>query len=634
MGENQRNVSGMIPAPEQAFREILEKLFEGILVLNHDLKPLYINAAGERLMRSSRDVLLGASLLDLYPEIKNSSLERELLLVVKKRKVSEFEWFFQPWNAWFSVRLSPMADDGVYCFFREITEKKLSEAKVQDAEDRFRFVVESSELGFWYCDLPFSDLQWDTATKRHFHLPPDAAVTIDLFYERLHPEDREPTRRAIEHSIQAKTRYDVIYRTVSADGKRLNWIRAIGRTAYSSEGNPVRFDGITIDVTPLKLAEEKLRESHKRKDEFLAVLSHELRNPLAPIRFALESLKMQPDDPTVMRKGLDMMERQLNHMIRLVDDLMDVSRISQGKISLEKKRLELGAIVEISLEATRFLFSGASQTVTVLPSKSELWVDADEVRLSQALINLLTNASKYSPPDTSISIQLERAGDLGRIIVSDHGIGISSEALLGVWEMFSQVKTELGHGQGGLGIGLALVKQLIELHGGTVSATSSGMGLGSTFVIEIPLSSDADVQPRSDGNTHSSTNPQSLRILLVDDNRDAAEGLSDLLTSCGHSTQIATSSAAALGIAFSFNPDVIFLDIGLPELNGYQIARELRSRPSTTHALLIALTGWGSEEDKIKAKKAGFDFHLTKPAKWEEIREILGRYPFSKKQSR
>lgn len=379
-------------------------------------------------------------------------------------------------------------------------ERVRAEAALRQSEERSAFVRRSSGVGFWYCDLPFDVLQWDDLVKAHFHLPPDAAVTIETFYDRLHPDDREATRQAIERSIAGQTPYNVDYRTVDPVTGAANWVRAIGRTFYAADGTPTRFDGVTLDVTEQRQAEASLRESEgqlrdadRRKDEFLATLAHELRNPLAPIRNGLQVMKVVGVDG-VIEQARSMMERQLTQLIRLVDDLLDVSRVTSGKLDLRRERIELASVIESAVETSRPLFEQAGHALAVVMPEEPVFLDGDPTRLSQIVSNLLNNSAKYTPRGGNVELTVSREHSVAVVLVKDDGIGIPPAMLGKVFEMFTQVDRALEKTTGGLGIGLSLVKGLVEMHGGSIEARSEGQGQGSQFIVRLPI----DVESRAD----------------------------------------------------------------------------------------------------------------------------------------
>ncbi len=365
----------------------------------------------------------------------------------------------------------------------------------------------------------------------------------------------------------------------------------------------------------------RLKEADRRKDEFLATLAHELRNPLAPIRNGLQLLRLSGGNGVPGEKARAMMERQLDQMVRLVDDLMDVSRINQGKIELRKERIDLAAVLTTAIETSRPLIEAMGHQLEVVLPEQALEVEADLTRLAQVFSNLLNNASKYSERGGHITLIAERQGSDALVTVRDKGIGIAADQLPRIFEMFSQVKSALERSQGGLGIGLSLVKQLLEMHGGRIEARSDGPGRGSEFIVRLPACSASQRHPhieacRPDIKT-------ALRILVVDDNRDSADSLAEVLGLMGGDTRTAYDGEEAVASALEFRPDAIVLDIGLPKLNGYEACRRIRALPGINRAVLIAQTGWGQDEDRQRTQSAGFDHHLVKPVDPDLLMKLL-----------
>jgi CheY-like chemotaxis protein len=361
----------------------------------------------------------------------------------------------------------------------------------------------------------------------------------------------------------------------------------------------------------------QLQEADHRKDEFLATLAHELRNPLAPIRNAIQIIR-QSDE----RQARDMMERQVSQMVRLVDDLLDISRISRGKLQLRKERVGLADVLNAAVETARPVIEASAHELTVTMPPQPIVLQADPTRLAQVVANLLNNAAKYTEKAGHIWLTAERRGNEAVVSVRDTGIGIPAEQLPLIFQMFSQVASALERSQGGLGIGLSLVKGLVELHGGTIEARSGGPGKGSEFTVHLPLVDVLEAQTPS-GDGEKAQTVQKCRILVVDDLRDAAESLAMLLRMMGHETRTAYDGLEAVQTAAAFQPNVVLLDIGLPKMNGYEAARRIRSEPWGGNVTLVALTGWGQEEDKRRSLEAGFDHHLTKPVDPAALAKLL-----------
>ena len=394
---------------------------------------------------------------------------------------------------------------------------------------------------------------------------------------------------------------------------------------FGPEGTVEYVISVTHDVTDHKRYEEALRDQDRRKDEFLATLAHELRNPLAPIRNGLQILRLAPDGEDALEIR-EMMERQLAHMVRLIDDLLDVSRISRGKFELKRELVQVQDVLDHAIETSQPLIEAGRHELIIQPPDEPVWLDGDLTRLAQVVSNLLNNSAKYTPNGGRITLSAGFEGDNAIIRVTDNGSGISAEMLTQVFEMFTQVDRTLDRAQGGLGIGLSLVRRLVEMHGGTIAADSPGLGLGSVFTVRLPVAlppmtrSISGTPPeRPERSSTSST----LRVLMVDDSDDGATSLALLLQVWGHTTRISHDGPQAIEAAREFRPDLVFLDIGLPVMDGYEVCRRLRDNPDLSRTIFVALTGWGGEEDKKRAQDAGFAFHLVKPVDPDQIEDVL-----------
>jgi PAS domain S-box-containing protein len=379
---------------------------------------------------------------------------------------------------------------------------------------------------------------------------------------------------------------------------------------------------VTRDVTAQTRANEALREADRRKDEFLAVLAHELRNPLAPLRNGLEVIRLAGDDPAAVAKARAMMDRQLGHMVRLIDDLLDVSRITRGKMTLRRGRVALADAVGAAVETARPLIDAAGHALTVALPPDPVVLDADLTRLAQVFANLLTNAAKYTPRGGRIALTAERRPGEVAVAVRDTGVGVPPEHLAGIFDMFSQVDRTLERSAGGLGIGLALVRGLVEMHGGSVAAASDGPGAGSTFTVRLPVA-DVPAPAAPAGDDGDAEAAAGRRILVADDNRDAAASLAALLRLRGNEVRTAHDGAEAVTAAETFRPDAILMDVGMPRLNGYDAARRIRERPWGRGVRIIALTGWGQEADRERSRAAGCDGHLVKPVALADLDALL-----------
>ncbi len=406
------------------------------------------------------------------------------------------------------------------------------------------------------------------------------------------------------------------------DGSRRT-VLAHANPLHDDHGQLLGAVNVLVDISDRKHAEDMLREADRRKSEFLAMLSHELRNPLAPLRNGLQIMRLANGDRSVMEQARKMMERQLEHMVRLIDDLLDLSRITNGKIELRKERIELQAAVNDAVEASRPLIEASGHELAVTLPPRPICVDGDRTRLAQVFTNLLNNSAKYTPRGGHIALTVEPQGSDVVVTVQDDGIGIPADVLPHVFEMFTQVDRSLDREQGGLGIGLSLVRGLVEMHGGRVEAHSDGCGKGCQFIVRLPVALSSADGTRDDCEEDGPGRATSYRILVVDDNRDSAVSLALMLQIMGHTTRAAHDGLEGLEAARTFHPDVVLLDIGLPRLNGYDVSRRIREQPWGRNMVLIALTGWGQEEDKRRSREAGFNFHMVKPLDPAALEKLL-----------
>jgi PAS domain S-box-containing protein len=515
----------------------------------------------------------------------------------------------------------------------DITERKHAEEELRRNEVRYRTLFESIDEGFCIIEMLYDGagqpdnyrfVEMNPAFTKHTGMADAQGKTIrelvpthDASWYRLYGRVAE-TGEAVRFEQEAKALerwFDVYATRVGGPGSR-------------------RVAVLFSDITQRKSTEESLRrlaaelaETDRRKTEFLATLAHELRNPLAPLTNGLQLMRMAPGNAQAHEKARDMMDRQLRHLVRLVDDLLDIARISSGKVELKKESVSLKGILASAVETSMPLIASSGHALEVAMPDETLQLSADATRLAQVVSNLLNNAAKYTPHGGRIALATRREGDRVVISVADTGVGIAAEALPEVFEMFTQVGRNRDRSQGGLGIGLALVRRLVELHGGTVTAVSPGIGEGSTFTVRLPVAEPQQPPAPMAGPPapQSRTSGGGLRVLVVDDNADAAESLAALLELSGHDTRVANDGDEAIRAAHEFRPEIVFLDIGMPGKDGYEVARALRESPDTRGAVLVALTGWGAKDDRARSRQAGFDHHLTKPAGLAAVDRLLAR---------
>jgi PAS domain S-box-containing protein len=503
----------------------------------------------------------------------------------------------------------------------DITERKQAEASLYESEQRLRAILDNWPSVIFVKDLEGRYLLANRACEGYSGEPPE---------RMLGKTDYDYFPREIAERYRADD-LNVLHTGTAVRYEESGALRGEGRASLTvkfplcdAAGRPYAVCGIATDITDLKRAEQALKEADRRKDEFLAMLAHELRNPLAPIRNAVQVMNLLAGGEPNLQRAREMIERQVKHLARLVDDLLDVSRITRGKINIRKEPVELASVIARAAETSRPLLETRRQALAVTLLPEPVLVEGDATRLAQVFANLLNNAAKYTNEGGRVTVTVERAGGEVVVRVRDTGIGIPAELLPRVFDLFTQGDRSLARSEGGLGIGLTLVRRLVEMHGGRVEAFSDGPGKGSEFVVRLPILERR--RGRRTGLAEAeAARPQTAarRILVVDDNQDAAESLALLLRAEGHEVRTAPDGATALDLVPAYQPEVVLLDIGLPKMDGYEVARRLRAREGGRCGLLVALTGYGQEEDRRRATEAGFDAHLVKPADLGVLHELL-----------
>jgi two-component system, chemotaxis family, CheB/CheR fusion protein len=503
----------------------------------------------------------------------------------------------------------------------ELQRRRAELATAEELRARLAAIVESSDDAIISKDLQGVVTSWNGGAERLFGYTAAEAIgrpiTIIIPADRLHEEqtilERLKRGEPIEHFETTRVRKGGTTIEVSLTVSPIR----------DDSGRVIGASKTARDITERKRADEELREADRRKSEFLAILAHELRNPLAPIRNALEILRLTLDDGKVERPEMAVLDRQVGHVVRLVDDLLDLSRVSRGRIELRREVVELTSVVNDAVEAVRPLCAEMDHELTVTLAPQRTYVNADPLRLVQALSNLLNNACKFTDRGGRIRVIVDRKGTEAVIRVQDTGVGIAAEQLSRIFEMFAQVDASLERARGGLGIGLTLVRYLVEAHEGTVEAHSAGVGQGSEFIVRLPVVPRPRPSVSPDPVGTKDAGMLRRRILVVDDNRDATETLARVLELGGHEVHTAHDGLEAVDVAAELQPDAVLLDIGLPKLNGYDAARRIREQPGGKDVFLVALTGWGQPEDRRRAQDAGFDAHLVKPVDHAHLAKLL-----------
>ena len=511
---------------------------------------------------------------------------------------------------------------------RALLRLKNAQAELRESEERFRQLAENIDDVFWVISSSHEILYISPAYEKMWQRRlADLFEYTDDWLNGVYIEDRERIRDKFNRILQS-LEFNEEYRIVQQDGT-VKWVQDRAYALKNLDEEPYRMVRITSDISAKKNVEQILRDADKNKNVFLATLAHELRNPLAPIRNAVAVMGHGGvTSPEVQKKAQEVIIRQIDHLAHLVDDLLDVARISQGKIVLKKTRTKLQQVLKLAAEAAAPTLEARKHAFGLSISDTDIWLEADSVRISQCVSNLLNNAAKFTPVGGRVDLNAELSGNLVRITVKDNGIGIGESKISRIFELFAQGDISPDHIQDGLGIGLSLTKRLIELHDGQISVRSGGEGRGSSFIIELPVGRAVGAES-SDSNTvevetqSAKQSRQNFSILVVDDNEDSREMMALLLSMDGHSVFQAKDALTAIDFAKNNALDAVISDIGLPGFDGYHIARTLRSVPDLRGVKLIALTGFGAPTDQQKSKDAGFDRHFIKPADMDEVVSFL-----------
>jgi two-component system CheB/CheR fusion protein len=520
-----------------------------------------------------------------------------------------------------SVTVSALRDDAGVPYAVVCTERDLTESLRQESELRFRSMADHIPTLLRIDDAAGQAQFLNRAWLAYTGESAADALLANRWLQYIHPDDLAGYVRGMGEARRSRTRFEGDMRLRRHDGS-YRWMRTTAVAREDEAGQPGGYVSVSVDIEERKRAEQALAREGERKDEFLAMLAHELRNPLFPIANAVAVIERSaPEDPKIVWAS-NVVARQTQQLARLVDDLMDVARITSGKVGLTREPIDAAVLVDRARDMSQPLIDARKQRLTITLPPQAAYVEGDLVRLTQVLGNLLNNASKYSDEGADIGLAVARSPTEVVFTVTDSGAGISPEMLPRVFDLFAQEDKTLDRAQGGLGIGLSLVERLVRAHGGSVEAHSPGRGCGSVFVVRLPClperASPIPTQP-----LHTAP-PGARRVLVVDDNVDGAESLAMLLQHAGHVVRTAKDGTEALATADAFRPDVVLLDIGLPVMSGYEVARRLRGNRETSKALLIAMTGYGQSDDVDRAKAAGFDHHVIKPVLVERILELVG----------
>lgn len=617
---------------------VLNAALDSIVTINEQGRVIEWNPAAERTFGYAREEAIGKPISELIVpsylrEAHNQGMARylatgegpvlgtliELPAIRSDGREIEVELAINPIH---------LGSESLFtAYLRDVTERNRSDQAILESEGRLQLAVEIAEMGTFEIDL-LTDRVTVNEPGRLIYGWPTGQTTFSTVQSHFHPDDREHVLRRVGEALNpaGAGTFEVEQRIYRTDGN-LRWLRVRGKAFFDGEGalrKAVRCVGTYLDVTDRKLAEETLKEADRRKDEFLALLAHELRNPLAPLRNGLEVLRLAADDHDVVLEARLMMERQLGHMVRIIDDLLDISRITRNKLELRPDRILFSNVIANALETVGLSGQSMDHKLVVSIPPEPIYLHADLTRLAQVFANLLTNSVKFTPPGGSIWLTATQLADSIVVEIKDTGIGIPTADVSKIFEMFSQVDRSLERTSGGLGIGLALVKGLLEMHGGTVVASSAGHGLGSSFTVTLPTLVDA-FESTTEGEHTETMSPDVTkhRILVVDDNQDSAHSMALMLRALGNEVALAHDGVEAVAATETFRPQVILMDIGMPKLNGFEATRQIRGEPWGRDIVVIALTGWGNEHDRQLSQAAGCDAHLVKPVELSELKQMI-----------
>jgi PAS domain S-box-containing protein len=620
---------------EERFRLMVQTVQDyAIFLMDPDGNVVSWNEGAQRLLGYAAGEVLGrpGALFFAAEDRRGGLFEHELWTAAETGRARDENWQVRKDGSrfWASGTTTALRDAagglrGFAKIFRDLTERKAAEDALREKDLRLRAALAAGRMGTWHWDIAADRQNLDESLSRLLGLPPEhTAGTLHEFLQVVHAGDREAVAAAFRRSVERGDSLNVEFRVLRPAGG-IRWLKDQGDVVRDADGRPLYLTGACVDITDRKALEEELREAGRRKDEFLAMLGHELRNPLAPLRGVMETLQRQQLDGAGLGRAYAMMDRQIEHLSRLVDDLLDVSRITRGLVELRRQPVDLAAAAVQAVEMVTPAVEGRGHDLNVALPRRPLRVEGDATRLTQVVFNLLNNAAKYTNPGGKIWLTVEREGEEAVVRVRDNGAGMQADLVPKVFDLFTQGERTPDRSQGGLGLGLALVKRLVEMHGGTVAAHSAGPGKGSEFVVRLPAlpaAVEAPPQPAAPAGPPPAA-VQADRVLVVDDSFDVAESLTWMLEGLAREVKMVHSGAAAVETAGRWRPDVILCDLGMPEMDGYETCRRLRQMPGLEKTLIAAVSGYGGEEQRRQSRAAGFDRHLVKPIGRATLEELI-----------
>jgi len=626
--DERRRTQAALAESERRYRMLFEAMDEGFLLatvrFDETGRPTGLDyaEANPAAVRMANIAYVGPGMLRMRPEHEPCWLDA-CAQVVRTGVSSRSQCFSQPLGSWYDFFVYPVGGrqvPRVAILFHDITVRRRAEDALRESEGRFRALADASPALVYQFDVDGNVIY----LNQRCVTDQVGADDGDAGWKSIsRPNDMDAYLRDVYEGIRTRGTFTQRIQTVVKDGS-WHWFESHASPWHSGDGEHRGYVGISLDITGAVQAEEALKEADRRKDEFLATLAHELRNPLAPISNAVQLMR-RPDGRRQSDRVVEMVGRQVKQMARLVDDLLEVSRITRGKIDLKLERVPFAEIVHSAVETSEPVIDRAGHQLAVALPDEPLVLQADRVRMTQVFSNLLNNAAKYTDGGGRIWFDVRREDGQVVATVRDTGIGIPADALPGVFDMFAQAHRSVGRGQGGLGIGLTMVRSLVEMHHGTVEARSAGPGQGSEFIVRLPLAPELDADDAAPqlGEARPAAPFHGQRILVVDDNRDAADTLGLLLEGDGAEVRVVYDGRAALAMAETFLPTSVLLDLGMPGMDGYEVARRLRQDERFANVRIAALTGWGQDADRRQTRNRGFSHHLTKPVSMEELHRIL-----------
>ncbi len=616
---------------------VLSSISDAFSAIDHDWRYTYVNERVAQLAGLSKEEMIGRNIWEVFPEAVGGKFYQLAHHAMETRQAAQEEFYHEPWGKWLDTRIYP-TKGGIVVFRGDVTERKKQEllaqeatAKLQQSEDLLRLATEAGAIGTFDYYPGTRELRFSSRARNLFGFPADAAVTYENYIAAIHPEDRHIVHETVAQVLQPESdgRYDIEYRAIgSADGVE-RWVAEKGRVVLAPDKSAARFIGTFLDITgqktshlALQQAKHEAEQANRAKDQFLAMLSHELRTPLTPVLMTIASLRRQPELSEELRNDLEVLQRNVELEALLIDDLLDLTRIAHGKLELRNDAVDVHSSLEHALTISAAEVKEKQLVVSRHFQAREHHCWADAARLQQVFWNLVKNAAKFTPTGGRLDLSTRNDHDHHIVVeIADSGVGIDPELVPRIFDAFEQGGRDVTSQFGGLGLGLAISKRVVDLHEGTISAASAGPGLGATFTVrlkamETSLLDSSVVLPLESGV------PQMVRILLVEDHADTANVMRRILENAGYSVTHASNVATARELAMKQNFDLVISDLGLPDGSGFELMRYLKKTRGISG---IALSGFGTEEDMAASSAAGFAEHLTKPVDWPQLRAAIDR---------